>query len=164
MSFRMPAFEEKEPEIEPIPPPTHIAQTYEEFVTTKVKGERDRDPFGFKIDIPSLKKDSRIQNLMISKNEIAKELQSTILPPEQHQDSKAINAEIEDLSEGVNSFASLLLYRLVFSSDFPPGSSFRNVSWWVGNLDSSDAVKTFLENMNVMNCLFILIRSQIENN
>ena len=122
MSFRMPAFEEKEPEIEPIPPPTHIAQTYEEFVTTKVKGERDRDPFGFKIDIPSLKKDSRIQNLMISKNEIAKELQSTILPPEQHQDSKAINAEIKDLSEGVNSFASLLLYRLVFNSDFPPGS------------------------------------------
>ena len=124
LSFRMPAFEEKEPEIEPIPPPTHIAQTYEEFVTTKVKGERDRDPFGFKIDIPSLRKDSRIQNLIISKNEIAKELQNTILPPEQHKDSKDINAEIEDLSEGVNGFAGLLLYRLVFSEFRAPWYNF----------------------------------------
>ena len=151
----MPAFEEKEPEIEPIPPPSHIAQTYEEFVTTKVKGERDRDPFGFKIDIPSLKKDSRIQNLIISKNEITKELQNTILPPEQHQDSQAINAEIGDLSDGVNGFAGLLLYRLVFSN--------LNAHSYDG-LESIDTLKIILENMNVMNCHFILIRSQIENN
>ena len=79
-----------------------------------MKGERDRDPFGFKLDIPSLRKDSRIQSLLISKTEISNELQSTITPPEQHQDSKNINEEIADLSEGVNSFAGLLLYRLVF--------------------------------------------------
>ena len=79
---------EKKEEPDPIPPPSHIPTTYNEYIKwsskkkTSIRSTRtEADPFGFRNDLPSLRKDNRINNLIISKETIQNEL-NDIIPPE----------------------------------------------------------------------------------
>ena len=58
----------KEKEPEPIPPPTHIPETYDDLVRSRVlghvTGRPELDPFGFRQEIGSLRRDPHILSMM----------------------------------------------------------------------------------------------------
>ena len=116
----------KEKEPDPIPPPTHIPQSYDEYIkslATKRNSSRqsrgmrqsvrlaaaEPDPLGINNDLPSLRKDHRIIELTITKEEIEAELRE-IIPPSSNKDFKSWSNELEQFSKGVEAYSDKLIY------------------------------------------------------
>ena len=120
----------KEKEPEPIPPPTHIAQSYDEYILSlarkrnSTRGNRlpramvEPDPFGIKNDLPTLRKDKRIIDLIVTKDEIEKELKN-INPPDQNEQFNDWAEQIHSFSAGVDSFSDKLLYPSISQNELP---------------------------------------------
>ena len=64
----------KEKEPEPLPPPTHLPQTYDELVRSPsmgyVQGRPELDPFGFRQDTGSLRRDPLVLGMMVNEDDI----------------------------------------------------------------------------------------------
>jgi hypothetical protein len=118
----------KEKEPDPIAPPTHIPQSYDEYIKslankrnrTAVTSRQSRgmrqstrltepDPLGINNDLPSLRKDNRIIELTITKEEIEAELRE-IIPPSSNKDYKKWSDELEQFSRNVEDYSDKLIY------------------------------------------------------
>ena len=103
----MPKLSQKE--TKPIPPPTHIAQCYDDIIQPRIPGRPALDPFRFNDPLPTLRRDPQVLELLVPLETIMAEIEELTPPPDEHVKFKIINDEIDEFSRLVKSFSDTML-------------------------------------------------------